>query len=89
MNKGTQPRSSDERDPWIPVRRWSKTFDHSDVEFYSVLQSRTNPLPFAVTRSFVVGGFEQDYKKEHLARDRTEANLILRNPESFIRRMDL
>jgi len=41
------------------------------------------------TRSFVVGGFEQDYKKEHLAVDGTEANGILRNPDSFHRRMGL
>jgi len=81
-------RSTEEEGPWVTVRSWSKTFDR-DVEVYSVLQSRSQPLRFMATRSFVVGGFEQDYKKEHLAVDGTEANGILRNPESFHRRMDL
>jgi len=74
--------------PWKPVRSWQKFFG-SDVEYYAVLQSRKDPLLFMATRSFVVGGFEQDYKKEHRAVNPTEAHLILRNPESFFNRMDL
>ncbi|HZE95719.1 MAG TPA: hypothetical protein VE981_01715 [Planctomycetota bacterium] len=75
-------------DPWIVVRQWQKTFG-KDVEYYSVLRNREDRLLFMATRSFVVGGFEQDYKKQHRAVDATEANAILRHPESFFARMDL
>ncbi len=77
-----------EDDPWKPVHSWHQTFER-DTEYYGVCQSRRDPLLFLVTRSFVVGGFEQDYKKEHRAIDHDEAQAILRNPESFFRRMDL
>jgi hypothetical protein len=81
-------RSRDGDNPWIVVRRWEKSFG-KDVEYYLVLQSRSNPLLFMATRSFVVAGFEQDYKKEFLAVHPTEARRILSNPESFHRRMEL
>ena len=77
-----------EDDPWKSVHSWHKSFER-DVEYYSVSQSRRDPLHFLVTRSFVVGGFEQDLRKEHRAVDHNEAQAILRNPESFYRRMDL
>jgi hypothetical protein len=86
--KRKKPRSSDDRGPWKAVHRWEKSFGR-DVEYYAVLQSRENPFLFAATRSFVVGGFEQDYRKEHRAVDQTEVNGIVRNPESFFRRMEL
>jgi hypothetical protein len=86
--KSKKPREADEKGPWKTVLRWQKSFG-PDVEYYSVLQSRENPLLFMATRSFVVGGFEQDYRKEHRAVDATEANGILSNPEPFFRRMDL
>jgi len=73
-------------DPWNPVHHWLKSFER-DTEYYAVLQSRRDPLLFLVTRSFVAGGFEQEYKKEHRAVDHHEAQAILRNPESFYRRM--
>jgi hypothetical protein len=85
--RGSRPPDSEQ--PWVTVRAWTRTFENQDVETYSVLQSRKNPLLFAATRSFVAGGFEQDYEKEHRAADRAEADLILRNPESFHRRMAL
>jgi hypothetical protein len=75
-----------EDDPWKPVRHWQKSFEH-DTEYYAVFQSRRDPLLFLVTRSFVAGGFEQDYKKKHRAVDHNEAQAILRNPESFYGRM--
>jgi len=77
-----------EAGPWRTVRSWQKSF-HRDVEYYSVLQSDSNPLRFMATRSFVVGGFEQDYRKEHVAVDANEAKGILRDPESFHHRMGL
>lgn len=83
-----KPRSSDDRGEWRTVHRWEKSFGR-DVETYSVQQSRKDPLLFAATRSFVAGGFEQDYRKEFRAVDPAKANGILRNPESFHRRMDL
>jgi len=72
----------DHQDPWKPVHDWQKHFER-DTEYYAVFQSRRDPLLFLVTRSFVAGGFEQDYKKEHRAVDHNEARSILRNPESF------
>jgi hypothetical protein len=86
--KTKKPRSSQDQGDWKTVHRWQKSFG-ADVEFYAVFQSRTNGLLFAATRSFVAGGFEQDYRVEHRAIDPAEAAAILRRPESFHRRMDL
>jgi hypothetical protein len=85
---GTQPNPPDPKDPWKTVRSWQQVFGR-DVEYYSVLQSREDKLLFMATRSFVVGGFEQDYKKEHRAVDRAEAEKIRRDPASFHARMSL
>ena len=80
--------SSEDPGDWKVVRRWQKSFG-SDIESYAVFQSRTNELLFAATRSFVVGGFEQDQRVQHRALDAAETDAILSNPESFHRRMDL
>jgi hypothetical protein len=77
-----------EDDPWMPVHQWQKSFER-DTEYYAVFRNRRDPLLFLVTCSFIAGDFEQDYKKEHRAVDHNEAQAILRNPESFYRRVSL
>jgi hypothetical protein len=84
--KKKKPRKSEDPGPWKTVHRWEKSFGR-EVETYAVYQNRSDPLLFAATRSFVAGGFEQDQRMELRAIDPTEAARILRDPESFHRRV--
>jgi hypothetical protein len=81
-----KPRKSEDAGPWKTIHRWQQSFDR-DVEYYAVLQNRSDPLLFAATRSFVAGGFEQEQRIELRAIDQAEAARILRDPESFHRRV--